>query len=229
MNKKKIINICLILLTSTSLLYGCDKTNKGTQDNKDAVQESVVNNVRDVDEKYKTLNEWQGTWTSFSSLCDEEDLSNTWDYISDNVSIDTDKLTSTFKNLCFISDDISKFEIKDNEITAYNTEGDKVFSKEYELISMYDKDSDETVVEGGESYLFKAKDGESAYKYICLMPICDLESNDQGVKMASHFHFNYGNTIEKATDSSGIPTMVESNIDLNEKKETLLAFFCGSK
>ena len=61
-----------------------------------------------------------------------------------------------------------------------------------------------------------------------MMPICSLEQTDSGIEMAEHFHFNYGNTIEQATNRSGIPTMVEDGISDAKKSETLITFFLGS-
>ena len=52
---------------------------------------------------------------------------------------------------------------------------------------------------------------------------------DNGLELAGHFHFNYGSTMEKATNRSGIPSMVDDDITEEEKLQTLCGFFLGSK
>ena len=79
------------------------------------------------------------------------------------------------------------------------------------------------------AYDTTADEDAGNFKYLCMMPICTLEDSDNGLELAGHFHFNYGSTMEKATNRSGIPSMVDDDITEEEKLQTLCGFFLGSK
>ena len=159
-------------------------------------------------------------------------MQDAWGDIADAFELQEEQLKSTFDSLCFITDDVVKLEIKDGVVTAYDTEAKEVFSRKYHIVGVFenDSDSDETVIEGEKSYLFEIADEDDGnFKYLCTMPICTLEDSDNGLELAGHFHFNYGSTMEKATNRSGIPSMVDDDITEEEKLQTLCGFFLGSK
>ena len=91
---------------------------------------------------------------------------------------------------------------------------------------MFESDSDETVIEGENPIFLKLQMRMlGTFKYLCMMPICTLEDSDNGLELAGHFHFNYGSTMEKATNRSGIPSMVDDDITEEEKLQTLCGVF----
>lgn len=216
--KKTAYIVAMTLLVAT----GCASNQKGTSNEK--VNYKIGKEKKNVQEKYRYLREWNGTWESFTGYCKDEKLDTEWKKISEKAGIKEKRLKDTFSQICFITDDIKYFKINKNNIIALDSNEKKVFDNEYILIDSYGKNSKKTVIEGEKSYLLQSKKQAGRYSYICIMPICSLEENG-GNKMLKHFHFNYGRTIKEATNRSRIPTMVKSTQDDMRKKETLVTFF----
>lgn len=226
----------LFLLMLTALAAGCkgsDRTEEPADQTDQADQGAetyaVAEEKADAGEVYRSLEEWEGSWESFVNYCQEEDLAATWEAIAEETEIEVDRLKDTFSQLCFVTDDIKYFEIKDGTVSGLDSDGNLVFENQYVLIDQYDENSDQTVIEGEVSYLLQAERESGRYNYLCFMPICMMEENQKGMKMLKHFHFNYGATIEEATDRSGIPTLLEGTSDVREKEETMLTFFLGNE
>lgn len=226
--------IAVILATMTlasGILCGCNNNEESTENNSNTdsskVQQEMLS-IKDVDVRYKDLSEWKGNWLTFTDYCSDDKLKDAWKAISDETNISEDKLKETFEELCFVADDVKRLKVDNGVITGYDSNDDQVFRHKYELVGEFSEDSDRTVIEGAESYLYKSDEESGRFNYICMMPICSLEQTDSGIEMAEHFHFNYGNTIEQATNRSGIPTMVEDGISDAKKSETLITFFLGS-
>lgn len=206
------------------LAAGCGT--KPEEANKGAASYTVAAQETDADEKYQNLSEWNGEWESFVNYCDNDELDDAWDRIAEDSDLTVEKLKDTFKQICFMTDDVKYFEVRDGVITGLDSDRNEVFRHEYVLIDSFAKDSEETVIEGDVSYLFQATEDAGRYSYLCLMPICTME-DVEGMEMLDHFHFNFGATAEQATDRSGIPTMIEDTSEDAEKTETLLTFFFG--
>ena len=221
---------CLVMLVSLSFLVdrASAAENKSEKKESSMTKNQQLPECTEAEEKYRSLDEWQGSWESFVDYCDTESLSDAWETIADETDIDEDKLRDTFKALCFVADDVKYFDIDGQTITGYDRDNDKVFSHEYMLVKVYEKDSSNTVIEGEVSYLLQANEEAGRFNYISIMPICYMEDSTNGMEMVEHFHFDYGSTPETATDRSGIPTMLRDNSTSDKKKETLLAFFLGS-
>lgn len=200
-----------------------------SQTNQRAEAYVVAEEKADAGEVYRSLEEWEGSWESFVNYCREEDLAATWEAIAEETEIEVDRLKDTFSQICFVTDDIKYFEIKDGTVSGLDSDRNLVFENKYVLIDQYDQNSDQTVIEGEVSYLLQAEEESGRYNYLCFMPICTMEENQKGMEMLKHFHFNYGATIEKATDRSGIPTMLEGTSDVREKEETMMTFFLGNE
>lgn len=230
MKRKALVLFC-ICVSVFVFLCGCS----GQSEEKfvEAVDTDKIidlGNIDNIDTEIKAMSEWEGEWLSFTEYCNNKDMADAWSKIADFFELDEEQLKKTFDSLCFITDDVVKIKIKNSVVTAYDTENRQVFSFQYKLIGVFDSDSEETVIDGEKSYLFQSKDENSGnFKYLCMMPICSLEGSQNGIDMASHFHFNYGSTIEKATNRSGIPSMVKDDITDVEKLQTLLGFFLGSQ
>lgn len=225
MVRKKFANI-LCISGLILLATGCGKTSEVTEGKVDTY--TLHAEKTQEAENYRDLLEWKGVWESFTSYCEDKELDNTWKRISDEVDIEVEQLKDTFSQICFVADDVKHFEVDGNTIAGFDSDKNEIFKNEYVLIDRYEQDSEETVIEGEVSYLFQSKKEAGRYSYICLMPICSMEKGD-GMEMLKHFHFNYGSTIEEATNRSGIPTMVEGGAEDLEKAETLQTFFLGTK
>lgn len=226
--KKKVLSFLFACVSVVVFLCGCSRGKEEEAANTET--EIDIGNIDDVETGIKNMSEWEGTWLSFTAYCNDEKMADVWEKIADSFDLNEEQLKETFDSLCFITDDVVKFEIKNGVITAYDTEDKEVFSDVYDLIGVFDSDSKETVIDGEKSYLFKTEDENAGnFKYLCMMPICSLEDSRDGIEMAGHFHFNYGSTIEKATNRSGIPSMVDDDITDTEKLHTLMGFFLGSQ
>ena len=229
--KKKRLMLCIACVSVLAALCGCGKQEQAEL--AEATETEVERDIGDtskVEADIKNMEEWEGTWRSFAEYCNDEMMQDAWGDIADAFELQEEQLKSTFDSLCFITDDVVKLEIKDGVVTAYDTEAKEVFSRKYHIVGVFESDSDETVIEGEKSYLFETADEDAGnFKYLCMMPICTLEDSDNGLELAGHFHFNYGSTMEKATNRSGIPSMVDDDITEEEKLQTLCGFFLGSK
>ncbi|WP_173472374.1 ZinT/AdcA family metal-binding protein [Eubacterium ruminantium] len=226
MAKNKRFTTAFLLGSFMLLAAGCGKKNDSDQKIVDVYD--IKEEKMDCDDQYRSLKEWEGTWESFVDYCDNPGLNREWTKISEEVNIDEDKLKDTFKEICYVTDDVRYFHIKGNTIIGFDSNNNKVFSDKYKVVAEYSEDSPETVIEGEVSYLLQAESYEGRYSYICIMPICTMEEGN-GMKMLKHFHFNYGETVEQATDRSRIPTMIEKEDDEKKKAETLTTFFLGTK
>lgn len=229
--KKKFLILCFFCVSAFTIFGGCGQQDQGEMTEAiDTEGEMDIGDICDVDADIKNMNEWEGTWRSFAEYCNDKEMKGAWEEIAEAFDLDVEQLKDTFDSLCFITDDVVKFKIKDGVVTAYDTTNEEVFSREYNLAGVFESDSDETVIEGEKSYLFETNDEDAGnFKYLCMMPICSLENTDNGLELADHFHFNYGSTMEKATNRSGIPSMVDDDITNEEKLQTLCGFFQGSK
>ena len=220
------------LVSLAVLMTGCGekKETVNIESDSDILGRVLVDSesIDDVDKNFTSLSEWNGTWSNFAEYCSDEKLEDTWGIIADRFGIDEDMLKNTFERICFVTDDLLSFEIKDGTITAYDAENKEIFSHKYSLVGLFSSESERTVIEGEKSYLFRADEEAGRYNYICLMPICHMESSHSDFEMADHFHFNYGHDAETATNRSGIPTMLQGEINDTDKQQTLLQFFFGS-
>lgn len=221
--------VLLFLVLLTFLSAGCQGSDQTEQANQEGETYVVAKEKADTGEAYRSLKEWEGIWESFANYCQEEDLTAAWEAIAEETKIEVDRLKDTFSQICFVTDDIKYFEIKDGIVSGLDSDRNLVFETKYVLIDQYEEGSGQTVIEGEVSYLLQAERESGRYNYLCFMPICTMEENQKGMEMLKHFHFNYGATIEEATDRSGIPTMLEESSDSREKEETMLTFFLGNE
>lgn len=230
MLKKRNLILLFWFMLILMCLAGCNRYSKKVTESEDKKVEIKLGNIDGIQKNIRNMDEWNGSWVSFSEYCRDKELDYSWNQISDFFDLKQNKIKDIFENLCFITDDVVKLDITDGLVTAYDSKNKKVFSHYYQLIGVFDGNSNRTVITGQKSYLFETENKDAGnFKYLCIMPICSMEGNQNGLKLAEHFHFNYGFTIEKATNRSGIPTMIENDITSIEKQQTLLGFFLGSK
>ncbi len=227
--KKKHLMLCIACVSGLVALCGCGRQEQAEVEEVTEVEKDIGDTGK-VETEIKNMEEWEGTWCSFTEYCNDEKMQDAWGDIADSFGVEEEQLKSIFDSLCFITDDVVKFEITDGVVTAYDTEDKVVFSGKYHIVGVFEGDSDQTVFEGKKSYLFETADeGAGNFKYLCLMPRCPQKHTHDGLELANHFHFNYGSTIEKATNRSGFPSMLDDGITEKEKLQTLYGFFLGSE
>ena len=221
--KKKILSV-LTALSTVLAFVGCSES-------KDSDSTSVSNDEFDSSmlssEKADDFSQWEGEWESFSEYCNDDSLDAVWSGIAEKFELDTDDFKDVFRRLCFVPDDVIKFSISGNTLKGYDTENNEVFEHDYSYAATFAQDSDGTVLKGDISYVFKTDDEDAGfYKYICIMPICNMETSNGF--MADHFHFSYGSSIEELTNFSNVPTMLDSSITEEQKQQSVITFFSGS-
>ena len=219
--KNRVINI-LTVSALTLIITGCGGQKSSDDENEDKFDPDML-----TSESVSDLSNWEGEWDSFSEYCKDESLQNVWEKVAESFELDADDFKDVFRRLCFVPDDVIKFDISGNTVKGYDTENNEVFSHEYEYAATFSEDSAGTVLKGDVSYVFKTDDEDAGfYTYICLMPMCSMESS-HGF-MADHFHFSYGDSIERLTNFSNVPTMLDSSITEEQKQQSIITFFSAS-
>lgn len=220
MEKRKTIAIIVSALALT--ITGCGGKKKAETKEEEKFDPAMLSS-----EKVDDLSQWKGEWESFSEYCEDEDLQPVWEKITGKMEIDTDELKDVFRRICFVPDDVVKFDISEKTVKGYDTEDKEVFSHDYEYAATFSKDSDGTVLNNDVTYVFMTNDKDAGfYKYICLMPLCTMESSKGYI--ADHFHFSYGDSIERLTNFSNVPTMFTSDITEEEKLQSIITFFSAT-
>lgn len=220
--KLRVINI-LIVSVLFFTITGCN--GKNSSDIKD---EDIFDSEMLSSESVSDLSQWEGEWDSFSEYCKEESLQPVWEMIAGNFELDTEDFKNVFRRLCFIPDDVIRFDISGNTVKGYNTENNEVFSHDYEYAATFAQDSAGTVLKGDVSYVFRTDDENAGfYKYICLMPMCTMESSSGF--FVDYFHFSYGDSIERLTNFSNVPTMLDGSITDEQKQQSIITFFSTSE
>lgn len=150
-----------------------------------------------------SLEDWEGTWNNMGAYLDKDEIQKAFDELAEKEGVTPEEAKKTYEekrhcdfNGLVVEGDTVKFLDKFED-----EEGHKVISEsEYEFV-------ENQVVEHGSQELtwsiFKAKDENADYKFLCLMEV-------HGEEALTHFHLRYGDTIEEAmADDSWYPTFVK--------------------
>lgn len=221
--KLQVINILIISALALTITSCGDKNNFDINNDENKFDTDMLSS-----ENVSDLSQWEGEWDSFSEYCKEESLQPIWESVAGNFELNTEDFKEVFRRLCFVPDNVIRFDISGKTVKGYDTENNEVFSHDYEYAATFAQDSAGTVLKGDVSYVFKTSDENAGfYKYICLMPMCTMESSNGF--MADHFHFSYGDSIERLINFSNVPTMLDSSITEEQKQQSVITFFSVSE
>ena len=108
--KSRVINI-LTVSALTLIITGCGGQKSSDDENEDKFDPDML-----TSESVSDLSNWEGEWDSFSEYCKDESLQNVWEKVAESFELDADDFKDVFRRLCFVPDDVIKFDISGNTV-----------------------------------------------------------------------------------------------------------------
>lgn len=132
-----------------------------------------------------SLDKWknENDWIAFYTFTEDEKLDAAWEAGAKAFGptigmydLDGEGLKKLNRQVCGFEDAITRFEIADGIVTAFNNLGSIVFSHPYVYVTTI-----EDAIEGAAAYIYKTEDTDAEkYTYICIT-LPRVESEEGGV------------------------------------------------
>lgn len=171
---KKLLSLILAAMLSLSLGgYGISADNS---ENSFVAAESETSQQEETSQEEatgETLADWKNDagWTAFYTFTQNPDLDDAYEAAAEAFGpaigmddLDGDSLKALQIQAAGFEDDISSFTFTDDSMTALDSEGDKVFSYQYNFVETI-----ENAIEGENAYIYKTDNADAEeFTYLCL-------------------------------------------------------------